>query len=241
MLYANPKTRILLRRELLPGVIKFASGEKKNLLTRSSRAPDGIIIKKLPPPAAAGSPPVRGLISPRVLLYPLFSLLHPLPGAQLITDLMPTRAQIAKKFRLEEARDGVTMSGISEWKRFFRSSPLFFLYFVLFYSKNRFTNSVVGVFFSPSARYLTTFRSRYLKFPVGLRASVCNTNGTCILKKGREKREDDLQFKVALALRTSSEEPSQESFLVSCSCIARENLARRNLSGLTSRSSSRYY
>lgn len=34
-------------------------------------------------------------------------------------DLMPTRVQIAKKFHSEEARDGVTMSGISEWKRHF--------------------------------------------------------------------------------------------------------------------------
>lgn len=64
---------------------------------------------------------------------------------QLIMDLMPTRVQIAKKFRSEEARDGVTMSGISEWKRYF------------FATRQLRCRSVFSV--SGCGRYLTTIQN----------------------------------------------------------------------------------
>lgn len=155
VLYANPKKRILLRRKLLPRRYTVRGWGKKNLLTRSSCAPDGIIIKKLPLPP--GPPSVRGLISPRVLLYLLFSLSPLLSSFPPLLSFCPTRNslrtlclhahKLLKSSAWKNLRDGVTMSGISEWKRFFRSfSPCIFC-FVLFCSKNRFANSVVGVFF----------------------------------------------------------------------------------------------
>jgi hypothetical protein len=51
---------------------------------------------------------------------------------------MPTRAQIAKKFRLKEARDGITMPGISEWERFsFFFYPVFVFFFLLLFFSAR--------------------------------------------------------------------------------------------------------
>lgn len=76
---------------------------------------------------------------------------------------MPTRAQIAKKFRSEEARDRVTMSSISEWERYF-----FFFFFL------RPANCVVAVFFLRLEPW-RIFNCR-TKFSMGSQTSMCNMN-----------------------------------------------------------------
>lgn len=71
---------------------------------------------------------------------------------------MPTRAQIAKKFRSEEARDGVTMSGISEWKRYFFATRQL--------SRRCF-------FFCVWLRQIFNYHP---KFSMGSQTSICNMN-----------------------------------------------------------------
>lgn len=127
--------------------------------------------------------------------------------------------------------------------------PLFFLFrsFLFEESIRQFSRRCV---FSLSARYLTTFRSCYLKFSIELRASVFNTNGTCSLKKKEETKKKGKKKDRARICNLRSllqldyvfcMEPSRELFDTAFPYRSRKSCEKKSFETPLPIASSRYY